>query len=241
MILKTEKLSSQKKLMKPKRIILIRHGESEGNINKKVYREKPDYTLLLTETGISQAQHLGEKLLYLFEKEHSYFYVSPFWRTRMTFENIVKCFPREQFSYNEEPRIREQEWGHLRTVSEIEIIEKERKNYGSFYYRIPDGESAADLYDRVSDFFDTLFRDFEYQDFPENALIITHGMSIRVFLMRWFHWTVEEFESYKNPGNCDMYILEKQENGKYELITPLKLKVGYSGHSRPIKLEHDKH
>ena len=225
--------------MKPKRIILIRHGESEGNINKSIYGQKPDYTLLLTQKGIEQAQTLGQNLRSLFKDERAYFYVSPFWRTRMTFEEIVKAFPRTQFSYNEEPRIREQEWGHLRGVSEIETIEQERKAYGSFYYRIPDGESAADLYDRVSDFFDTLFRDFEYPDFPENALIITHGMSIRVFLMRWFHWTVEEFESYKNPGNCDYYILECQENGKYELITPLLKKANYKGFYRPIQLSHD--
>lgn len=32
----------------------------------------------------------------------------------------------------------------------------------TFYFkRIPDGESAADVYDRVSDFFGTLHRDFE--------------------------------------------------------------------------------
>ena len=42
--------------MKPKRIILIRHGESEGNLDKGVYAQKPDYSLLLTELGHRQAQ-----------------------------------------------------------------------------------------------------------------------------------------------------------------------------------------
>ncbi len=29
--------------MKPKRIILIRHGESEGNTDRNIYSQKPDY------------------------------------------------------------------------------------------------------------------------------------------------------------------------------------------------------
>ena len=76
-----------------------------------------------------------------------------------------------------------------------------RDAYGTFYYRISEGESGADVYDRVSDFFGTLHRDFEKPDFPANALIVTHGMTLRLFLMRWFHWTVEEFEQLANPGS----------------------------------------
>ena len=40
--------------MKPQRIILIRHGESEGNINKEIYTQKPDYALYLTNKGIAK-------------------------------------------------------------------------------------------------------------------------------------------------------------------------------------------
>ena len=78
-------------------------------------------------------------------------------------------------------RLREHEWGHLRTVEECIEIEKLRDDYGTFYFRIPDGESAADVYDRVSDFFNTLYRDFEKKDYPDNAIMITHGMGIRLF------------------------------------------------------------
>ena len=95
-------------------------------------------------------------------------------------------------------------------------------NYGTFYYRIPDGESAADVYDRVSDFFGTLHRDFEKEGFPENCVIISHGMTIRLFLMKWFHWTVEEFEKIRNPKNCAIIVLEKNEKGKFQLMTELE-------------------
>ena len=211
--------------MKPKRIILIRHGESEGNINKAIYGNKPDYALLLTEKGKQQATAAGRHLKQLVKEEKLHFYVSPLFRTRQTFQQIIKSFPGDNYDYREEPRLREQEWGHLRTSEECDEVEKQRDAYGTYYFRIPDGESAADVYDRVSDFFNTLYRDFEKEFFPSNAVMITHGMSIRLFLMRWFHFTVEDFELLANPANCDMLIMELQENGKYELVTPLKKHV----------------
>ena len=207
--------------MKPKRIILIRHGESEGNVDKIVYGNKPDYALLLTEKGIRQATNAGAHLKELVKDESLHFYVSPLFRTRQTFLEIAKSFPDTQYDWNEEPRLREQEWGHLRTLDQCRAVDVERDAYGIFYFRIPDGESAADVYDRVSDFFHTLFRDFEKPGFPANAVMITHGMSIRLFIMRWFHYTVEQFELLANPLNCTIVLMELQENGKYKLITDL--------------------
>jgi broad specificity phosphatase PhoE len=49
--------------------------------------------------------------------------------------------------------------------------------------------------------------------------MVTHGMTIRLFLMRWFHYTVSEFEELSNPSNCAIVIMELQENGKYKLTT----------------------
>jgi broad specificity phosphatase PhoE len=222
--------------MKPKRIILIRHGESQGNVDDSIYNIKPDYTLELTESGKCQAKNAGKELKEIVGNESLFFYVSPLWRTRETFENIAQSFHNSQYQYREEPRLREQEWGHLRSVEESEKINQERDEYGTFYYRIPDGESAADVYDRVSDFFGTLYRDFEKADFPENVCVVTHGMTMRLFLMRWFHWTVEKFEGLGNPHNCQLLILEKNVHNKYELTTPLKTTSSRKVKERPIKL-----
>ena len=207
--------------MKPKRIILIRHGESEGNINKRIYNQKPDYSLLLTDKGKQQARAAGNLIKETLGNEKIKFYVSPLFRTRQTFKHICESFPDTQYQWQEEPRLREQEWGHLRSLEECIEIEKLRDSYGTFYFRIPDGESAADVYDRVSDFFNTLYRDFEKKDYPPNAVMVTHGMSIRLFLMRWFHFTVEEFELIANPHNCSMIVMELQDSGKYLLAAPL--------------------
>ncbi len=208
--------------MRPKRIILIRHGESEGNADPSVYKSKPDYALELSEQGMQQAQKAGTELAGIVNKESVFFYVSPFWRTRMTFEQIAGSLQPGQFRFVEEPRLREQEWGHLRSEEDKRKIDAERDAYGPFYYRIPEGESCADVFDRVSDFLGTLHRDFNKQDFPENAVIITHGMTLRLFLMRWYHWSVEEFESYGNPDNCQIVIMERNGKGKYDLRSKMK-------------------
>jgi broad specificity phosphatase PhoE len=122
----------------------------------------------------------------------------------------------------EDPRIRELDWGHLRHPNENEEISKQRDDFSTFYYRIPDGESGADVFDRVSTFLETMFRDFNKSDFPQNTLIVTHGLTLRLFLMRWYHWTVEEFEELSNPRNCQIVVMQKRPDGKYELTTELK-------------------
>lgn len=223
--------------MKPNRILLIRHGESEGNVDREVYAKKPDYTLNLTAKGIDQAIDAGKKLRALIGDETIKFYVSPFWRTRETFEKIAMQFDRKNIEFSEEPRIREQEWGHLRDSKEGEEVNRARDAYGTFYFRIPDGESCADVYDRMSGFFDTLHRDFEKNHFPNNVAIVTHGMAIRLFLKKWFHWSVEDFEKIANPSNCQIVELKLQEGGKYKLISELKTHEVFHKYQRPITIK----
>ena len=211
--------------MKPANIFICRHGESEGNVDKAVYAVTPDYALKLTPKGITQAKELGITLGNRIGDSSIQFYVSPFWRTRQTYVGIRESFIHDlKYKYYEDPRIREQEWGQDMESRDgyKDKVEEYRDSYGHFYYRFRDGgESCADVYDRVSDFLGTLHRDFEKKDFPENCVIVTHGMTMRLMIMRWFHVSVEEFESWSNPKNCDYFHLNLNGN-KYELITPLR-------------------
>ncbi len=216
--------------MKPDRIFVVRHGQSVGNANKSVYKDTPDYALTLTDKGHQQAEAAGLAIKTYIEPDQSIqFYVSPFWRTRQTYAGIRKSFPipdHNLYRYYEDPRLREQEWGQNMESREqgfIDKIEEYRDSYGHFYYRFRDGgESCADVFDRVSDFMNTMFRDFQKKDFPRNVVIVTHGMTMRLFLMRWFHSSVEEFESWGNPLNGAFYLLERGDAEKYQLVTPLR-------------------
>lgn len=223
--------------MKPHRIILVRHGECHANTDESKFATEPDYTIELTENGIRQAYEAGLKLKELVENETMYFYVSPFWRTRSTFENIVRSFPRSQFEYSEEPRLREQEWGYLRTYAELKQLKKERKEYGIFYYRFPGGEAGTDVYDRINDLLGSLHRDFQRENYPRNCILVTHSLAIRLFIMRWFHLTVEEFEQMLSPKNGQLVVLQlNEETDDYELLTPLERDENAVLRSRPIRL-----
>lgn len=219
--------------MKPSRIFVVRHGESIGNIDKSVYKDIPDYALGLTPLGNSQAYSTGRKISQHLEHNPSIqFYISPFWRTRQTYISIRRAlddYPNPigtpKYKFYEDPRLREQEWGQNMESREgyKYDVENARDSYGHFYYRFRDGgESCADVFDRVSDFMNTLHRDFKKKDYSNNVIIVTHGMTMRLFIMRWFHCSVEEFESWGNPGNGEYFLLERKENEKYELVTPLK-------------------
>jgi broad specificity phosphatase PhoE len=211
-------------MARPRRIVLIRHGQSEGNADKAVLATTPDYRLNLSPLGREQARAAGRALGRLFAGQTVRAYVSPFFRARQTFEEIQAGAAGgfNVASAYEDPRIREQDFGHLRAVEAVRLIEAERRAFGAFFYRVPDGESGADVYDRISGFLDTLWRDFEKPDYPQNALLVSHGLTVRLFLMRWFHWSVETFERLRNPSNCEFFVMELDpETGKYALTTPL--------------------
>ena len=208
--------------MKPNRIILIRHGESEGNLDKDKYRTVPDYALNLTSKGIEQAQKAGNEIKQIIGQESVYAYVSPYFRTRQTLQYLKEGIGDNIARVIEDPRIREMDWGHLRHPDENDEIAKRRDEYSTFYYRVLDGESGADVFDRVSTFLETMFRDFRKSDYPQNTLIVTHGLTLRLFLMRWFHWTIEEFENLLNPQNCQIVVMQQRPDGTYELVTKLK-------------------
>ena len=210
--------------MKPKRIILVRHGESQGNADPNHYETTPDHALHLTEEGRVQAQVAGKQIAELIGQEKVRAYVSPWCRTRETFDGIVSVLDDQIVRSIEDPRLREQEWGHLVDVEELRRIRRDRIEYGTFYYRLPDGESGADVYDRVSTFLETLHRDFSKPNFPENAVIVTHGLTLRIFLMRWFHWSVEHFERVRNPRNGEVVVMEIGSDGRYEVVTTLRLR-----------------
>ena len=50
--------------------------------------------------------------------------------------------------------------------------------------------SGADVYDRVSTFLETLYRDMEKGGCGQNAIIVSHGLFCRLFLARYYHWSV---------------------------------------------------
>jgi len=222
--------------MKPIRIILVRHGESLGNVDKSVYNEMPDWAVPLTDKGKEQAATVADKILALMQKEDlkdkmavqhdpmplgAWVYSSEWVRAVQTaapfVEKATSLYLKPSFSdcyktsigYREDPRLREQEWGNFQEPEATKALRRERSRFGTFHYRFPEGESGADVYLRVSSFMDTLYRDFEKKECPRNIVIFSHGLTIRIFLMRWFQWSFKEYEKVRNLPNCGTVILER--------------------------------
>lgn len=207
-------------MARPQRIVLVRHGESEGNADDTVYEREPDHALRLTETGLRQARETGEGLREQFGEERVSVYISPYRRTHETFRAFGLDPARVRV--REEPRLREQDWGNWQDRDDVRLQKAYRDAYGHFFYRFAQGESGADVYDRVGAFLESLHRSFEEPDHPENVLLVTHGLTMRLFCMRWFHWSVAEFESLSNPGNGETRTLLLGENGRYTLDRPFQ-------------------
>lgn len=208
--------------MRPQRIILIRHGQAEGNVDETLFETKADHQMELTALGQAQARAAGERLRAVLGDEPAQFYISPYVRTRQTFAGVREAVASSVHRAYEEPRLREQDWGNYQVREDMLRQKKARNAFGHFFYRFTHGESGADVYDRVSTFLETLHRDFQREAFPPNAVIVTHGLTMRLFLMRWFHWSVEYFESLENPDFCETRtLLRDPASGRYTLDRPL--------------------
>ena len=214
---------------------MIRHAQSEGNKNREIHQNVPDHRVKLTPEGQQQALEAGQKLRSLLRPDDTlHFFTSPYRRTRETTEGILTSlasaepspspFPRHTIKVYEEPRLREQDFGNFQPCSaDMERMWRDRADYGHFFYRIPNGESAADAYDRISGFNDSLWRRFEENDFASVCVLVTHGLMTRVFLMKWYHFSVEYFEDLRNVNHCEFVVMKKDpENGKFILQNQLR-------------------
>mmetsp|Transcript_1958 Transcript_1958/g.4569 ORF Transcript_1958/g.4569 Transcript_1958/m.4569 type:complete len:339 (+) Transcript_1958:153-1169(+) len=210
-----EKLTAYRRSMLPKRIILVRHGESEGNADDTLYRTKADNQIELTEKGSQQACAVGQRIKTLVGPNVTFHtFVSPFQRTLQTCRNILAVLGSQNVHTYVDPRIREQEFGNLQNDN-FEQFRTEQKNVGRFWYRFPTGESGADVFDRTKQWFEHSVCGINTRPGYEpvdTVLVVTHGLTMRLILMQLHGWSVTTFHTVWNAGNCAMYVLKKDEN-----------------------------
>ena len=208
-------------LRRPRHILLVRHGESEANVNSTILTRVPDYQVHLTVRGVQQSRACAREML---ERQlvapdvPLYCWVSPFERSKHTFEEITMVLgtggvrPRRAWF---EPRLREQEFsGGFHQLDELDRAYTDREAFGRFHFRLTGGESGADVYDRVDAFLESLFRFFGHPDFEDGGvvLIVTHGLTLRLFLTRLLHWLPELFDEVPNPANASCTIVRCDPN-----------------------------
>jgi broad specificity phosphatase PhoE len=220
------------------KLYLVRHGQSEGNVNVNTYNTTIDGDIKLTEVGHQQSVEAGKILSEEIQKEpqlytsgwpekpvpYPTFFVSPYKRTQETYQGIhdivkhktVHVIPEK---FIEDPRLREQEFSGKLSVFDTKQV-REQLDQGRFWYRYEHGESIADTYDRASGFL--LDRLQPCWGDRNSAVIVSHGMTIRCLLMRLLDLTVFEFSKLRNPKNCQIICLESNQYDQWEIISELE-------------------
>ena len=231
--------------MMPKNYLLIRHGESEGNVAVEASKRgddrfyanddfvtTPGTQWRLTPTGVLQANAIGAWVA-----EHAptpdRYYVSPYVRTRMTAAQLR--LPAAQWRLNR--AYREREWGEIETIAKSQFerdypISARLKKYNPLYWCPPGGESIAEVAEnRVRNILDTLHRECSEQ----TVLAVAHGETMwahRLVLERWNDETFKAHDDDKEMKihNCQLlwYSMGEGEHrlSHLKVVTPLLQKDG---------------
>ena len=205
------------------RILLVRHGQSQANVNKRILLERPDHDIGLSDLGHEQAKKVARWLHNkLLGAQHSVrLWNSPYFRARQTAGYIGTeiedmSLGRGEFTSREEIAFAEQQFGLFDGVYDDELAQKFPLEYahykkcedfeGKFWARMPLGESRFDVAIRVKNTFGTLVRDADRHNI-QTHIIVCHGVTARAFVMQWCHLTPEWFEKQANLPNCGVWEL----------------------------------
>ncbi|GLC52874.1 hypothetical protein PLESTB_000683400 [Pleodorina starrii] len=205
----------------PASIMLLRHAECMTLDDQQAHERVPNHDIPLSECGEAQARLLGSRLRPALEAAgmRLYMYTSPFLRCSETARLLADELSEGGLvsGVKEAVQLREQDWGNFQDPRVQAECKAERLRYGRFYYRFPAGESVADVYDRLTIFQDHLVRDMCAGRFSEDTCvaIVSHGLTLRVFAMRWLHWTVRQFLQVYNIPNAEPVILHKDVHPSY--------------------------
>ncbi len=192
----------------PRNLYLVRHGQSEGNALRRQFEETGDSSLfyanflnvhesqyMLTEKGIEQAKKAGAWLAQNAVKVFDRLLVSNNNRAMQTAAYLGIDNASWMIDFN----LREREHGLLNImppIKEDQKLENQRRFYDSqpFLFRPPQGESVADVAQRIHTVLDTLSRECEGQ----NVIIVCHGHVIRTFRIILERMSLSESNNYLN-------------------------------------------
>src|SRR5262245_60980169 len=137
------------------RILLVRHGESLGNVDPTVHATTADHAVPLSDVGVEQAADAGRAVAAFYAKEpgedrpHVRLWVSPYKRTRQTADALMQTAAPWITDRVEHILLCEQQFGLFDGVPEPDLPARypdEFKYYdmqcrfgGKFWARMPQG------------------------------------------------------------------------------------------------------
>jgi len=173
-------------------LILVRHGESEGNLAaaeadrigaETIAVPARDADVLLSARGREQAAALGEHLGTLGPDEvPASVWTSPYLRAQETARIAIEGSGL-RLPIRLDERLRDRELGVLDALTGLGVqrrlpLEAARRQWlGKFYYRPPGGESWADVALRVR----SLLADLDREEDGRRVLLVCHDAVISLF------------------------------------------------------------
>lgn len=229
------------------RLFLVRHATSAANLDKSVNKTLPDSKVPLAKHGHAQALAAGRYIGEQVAGQRVRMLVSPYLRTRQTANGVSQgmhqwLLENDQsmsfFDRREDLALREISFGLFDGIPdedlpkafplEYEHYKKHVDYEGEFYAPMPLGESRIQVADRVKSVFGTILRDADpmRQQPIHNFVIVSHGMTLRAFIMQWLHYSPEWYEASTNPKNASVAIIESDG------FEPYRLHYGFDGFDR---------
>ncbi len=205
---------------------MIRHGETALNV-KGCYYGRTD--AVLSEKGISQARYLKEIL-----KEVSFDYIvaSPLVRAYNTAQIVME--EREQEIFGDR-RLMEQDFGIFEGMTYKEIQNTYPKELDAWNeefstYRIPKGESFADVRSRAEDFLRDIPSGRESKG--EKMLIVAHKGTLGHLLAAMLKLPLDGYWNFVFEQGC--YSVVDLEDG-YAIIRKLNASILVEGEPASVK------
>ena len=171
-------------------LYVIRHGECEHNVAGRVAGQNDSP---LTATGRMQARANGTLLAQVAGDLSSFgFFASPQHRAASTMELVREGAGLSANEYIADRRLMEIDFGDhtWMTMAELDAGGHKRLSAQSWDYRRPDGESWADVHDRVGRFLNSLSSD---------AVIVTHGGTARMVRGHYLGLSPDNILRYNAP------------------------------------------
>ena len=205
------------------RIYLVRHGQSQANVEPAIYKTVADHAIPLSEEGLRQVRESGVHLAAFFFKQYGEkhppirLWCSPYLRTRQTADGVQAGAGDWITDRRENILLCEQQFGLFDGMTDAELAKtfpREHAHYqkceqfeGRFWARMPLGESRFDVATRIHQAFGTFQRDAQKAG-VEDLVVVCHGVTLRAFIMMWCHLTPEWFEAEPNPRNAAIRMLD---------------------------------
>ena len=185
-----------------KKIVVIRHAQSQEDINPNLNGELEDYQISITKEGKHQIDNIIDKIqIILSPFESVKVYSSPSNRALQTTSVICSQLDLDKSITTVEPRIRNLNWGNTTSIN-VKEIERERYKKGVLYYQFPGGDDSSIFIKNIGNFVNELLTVGKQKDFSNSVVIITHGFALRIIAKFLLKMSDDDFRWIKNPPNC---------------------------------------